>query len=144
MGDVVALRPIRVLLASRDPRFLGAAGFFLHRNGFAVDTTQKLSRILDLVHRRDPNVVVLDASGREKGVMRIARAVKNSRERVGVLIVSDAAAPIPHRSLDFHPKWTSFEELVRDLERMYFSTSNGDAEAAHPQAALSLLRSYQG
>src|SRR5919197_5495625 len=62
-GDGAApTRPIRVLLGSRDDRFLRLAGFLLTRNDFAVESTKRLASAVEYVERHGTDVVVLDAS----------------------------------------------------------------------------------
>src|SRR5262249_61010193 len=55
------VRPIRVLLATRDDDFMRLAHFLLTRNGFTVETTKKISQAVDLVGRYWLGGVVLES-----------------------------------------------------------------------------------
>jgi DNA-binding NarL/FixJ family response regulator len=74
--------------------------------------------VLALVRRENPDVVVLDATGREAGVKHIATAIADTLPRVGVVIVcehSTAAA----RQLGALPKWGWTQDLRDAVERAY-------------------------
>jgi DNA-binding NarL/FixJ family response regulator len=74
--------------------------------------------VLALVRRENPDVVVLDATGCEAGVERVATALAETLPRVGVVIVcehSTAAA----RQLGALPKWGWTHDLRNAVEHAY-------------------------
>ena len=58
--NVRSLRPLRVLVASRDARFGRVAGFLLGRRGFDVEILGRPSKVLDTVSRTGVDVAILD------------------------------------------------------------------------------------
>lgn len=127
VGTVHRLRLIRVLLASEDPRFRGVAAFLLSRSGFVIETTRRLSRLVELIERRGAHVVILDGSDSPAAAARTAANIRTSHPRVGVLLVTEDLEPRSRRSFDHLPKWGPFEEVVARIERVY-------VEAARPAA----------
>lgn len=119
MGNVRRLRPIRVLLASRDPRFLCVSAFLLGRKGFAIDTTRKLGQLVEVVDRRRANVVLLDGTGSLHAAARAADAIQASNPRVAVVLVADDADGTSVPESWPLPKWDSFTKIVSEIERAY-------------------------
>ena len=117
-------RPIRVLLATRDEQFLRLAEFLLTRNGFAVETTKRLTNVVDLVWRQRLDVVVLDASDSLSEAARTAAAIEALHPQVGVLIVCDDERPKPATALPIMDKWEALETLSDDIRRSYTSATD--------------------
>lgn len=139
MGTVRRLRPIRVLLASRDPRFLGVAAFLFRRKGFAVDTTRNLGELPERIERHGSNVVVLDSSNSVRAAARTATMIEASHPRVGVVLVTDEGEadgrPEPRpasRWSSLLSKW-AFARIVSEVERLYM-------RATLPQRLAPIIR----
>jgi uncharacterized membrane protein (UPF0127 family) len=117
-------RPIRVLLGTRDEQFLRLAEFLLTRNGFAVETTKKITTAVDLVWRQRLDVVVLDASDSLSEAARTAAAIEALHPQVAVVIVCDDERPKPATGLPIKEKWEALETLSDDIRRSYASATN--------------------
>ena len=116
MATLRRLHPVRVLLASRDPRFLGVTGFLLERSGFAVTTTRKLNGLLELVESRRANVVVVDGSDAVTAATRVAARIKARRPGVGVVLVDEDSEVRGSGNSRLLPKWAPFETLASEIE----------------------------
>jgi uncharacterized membrane protein (UPF0127 family)/CheY-like chemotaxis protein len=120
---VSPVRPIRVLLASRDDDFMRLAHFLLTRNGFTVETTKKISQAVDLVGRFWLDVVVLDASESLSEAARTVAAIEALHPQVSVLLVSDDERPKPNAALHVADKWEAMETLTEDIRRAHTSAT---------------------
>jgi DNA-binding NtrC family response regulator len=119
IGNVRALRPLRVLLAARDRRFLRVAGFLLARHGFVVESTKRPRELLALIEKRCPDVVILDGSDSLGDAARTVGAIEALHPHVTVIVMAEDAAPPASANFRIFPKWTSLEELVMKIERMH-------------------------
>jgi DNA-binding NtrC family response regulator len=130
LGNVRALRQLRVLVAARDRRFLRVAGFLLARGGFDVESTSRPRDLLQVLERQPADIVILDGSESLAEAARSVAAVEALHPHVTVLVVSDDGAA-PTVNLRVFDKWKSFERLVVDLRAMHFGrTTNGPTSAA--------------
>jgi DNA-binding NtrC family response regulator len=118
-GKVRALRPLRVLVAARDRRFLRVAGFLLVRSGFEVESTPRPHDLLALVERHVPDIVVLDGTGSLAEAARSAGVLEGLHPHVTVVVVSDDNGSARPANLAVFPKWKSFDQLVLQLEAMH-------------------------
>jgi DNA-binding NtrC family response regulator len=116
LENVRSLRPQRVLVITRDRRYLRTAGFLLARAGFDVDRAERVSEAFELVDRHQPDVVVIDASGSVPAAARLAAAIEGLRPGARVLVVSDDGERSAAVNLRLFPKW-SVEELVSEIAR---------------------------
>jgi uncharacterized membrane protein (UPF0127 family) len=108
-------RPIRVLLGSRDDRFLRLARFLLTRNDFAVESTKRLPSAVEYVERHGTDVVVLDATDSLSDAARTVAAIEALNPEVRVLLVSDADRPRPTAGLNVMEKWQALESLPDEI-----------------------------
>ena len=109
-------RPIRVLLGSRDDRFLRLARFLLTRNDFAVESTKRLASAVEYVERHGTDVVVLDASDSLSDAARTVAAIEALNPEVRVLLVCDADRPRPTTGLNVMEKWQALESLPDEIK----------------------------
>lgn len=116
MENVHSLRRQRVLVITRDRRYLRTAGFLLARAGFAVDRAERVSEALELVDRHQPDVVIVDASGSVPAAARLAAAIEGLRPGARVFVVSENEEGSPAVNLRLFPKW-SVEALVSEVAR---------------------------
>jgi ActR/RegA family two-component response regulator len=116
LENVRSLRPQRVLVITRDRRYLRTAGFLLARAGFDVDRAERVSEAFELVDRHQPDVVVIDASGSVPAAARLAAAIEGLRPGARVLVVSEDEERVAAVNLRLLPKW-SVEELVSEIAR---------------------------
>ena len=119
LDNVRALRRLRVLVATRDRRFLRVAGFLLARGEFEVESTARPRDLLRVIERQPPDIVILDASESLAEAARCVAAAEALYPHVTVLVVSDdaAASTVNLRVFD---KWKSFEQLVVGLRELHF------------------------
>jgi uncharacterized membrane protein (UPF0127 family) len=109
-------KPTRVLLATRDDRFLRLARFLLTRNDFAVESTKRIAGAADLVERHRPDVVVVDATGDGAADAGGAvAAIEASHRDVSVVVVCDGDAPRWTSGLKVTQKWQALETLPQDV-----------------------------
>ena len=109
-------RPIRVLLASRDDRFLRLSRFLLTRDDFSVESTKRPPSAVDFVERHGTDVVVLDASDSLSEAARTVAAIEALNPQVRVLLVCDAERPRPTTGLNVMEKWQSLETLADEIK----------------------------
>jgi DNA-binding NtrC family response regulator len=126
LDNVRVLRRLRVLVAARDRRFLRVAGFLLARGGFEVESTPRPRDLLQVVERKPPDIVILDASEALADAALCVAAVEALYPHVTVLVVSDDDAAASTLNLQVYDKWKSFERLVKGLRALHFGrTTNG-------------------
>lgn len=128
MENVHSLRRQRVLVITRDRRYLRTAGFFLARAGFVVDRAERVSEALELVDRHQPDVVIVDASGSVPAAARLAAAIEGLRPGARVFVVSENEEGSPAVNLRLFPKW-SVEALVSEVAR--FESAPDEGFGAH-------------
>jgi hypothetical protein len=119
IGNVRALRRLRVLVAARDRRFLRIAGFLLLRSGFEVASTPRPNDLLPIVDRQTPDIVIIDGSESLAEAARSVAVLEALYPHVTVIVVSDDGVSPATDNLQVFPKWKSFEHLVPDLEAMH-------------------------
>lgn len=132
MTQVRYLRPIRVLVASRDSRFLNLARFLLARHGFLVEATRKLSRLPECVDRQWAEVLVIDASDSVARAARSAELVQGADPDLAVVIVGDEAERSSTRGRTVLEKW-SLHALTAEIESAYFRTGHRDVQLLGPR-----------
>lgn len=121
------LRRIRVLLLSRDRRFLQVAGFLLRRRGLSVETAPNPERALELVERHAPDVVVIDQNGPISEIARSLGGIEALCPSVAVVLVSEQEEDAPAlRSFRLLPKWGAAGRLAAEVERAYFRIAGTD------------------
>jgi DNA-binding NtrC family response regulator len=120
-------RRIRVVLAARDRRFLRVTSFLLARDGFLVDSTRKVEDLPDMVQRHRPDVVILDGMDSLTMTARAIAGLEALPYSVAVLVVAEAPEASSPRSVRLLHKWTSFDRLVHEVERL----SEGNGEISH-------------
>lgn len=117
--NVRALHRVRVVVATRDRRFLRASAFLLARSGLEVHATHRLDDLAVLIERHEPHVVVFDASDSVAAAVRMLAAVEALYPGVSVLLVCDDPPAPSTSSLRVLPKWPSVERLVDEVELAY-------------------------
>jgi chemotaxis response regulator CheB len=121
-------RGFRVIVASRDPRFLRVTSFLLGRKEFVVESTRRPELLLEAVAHHRPDVVILDeADSLSVSASAIAK-IEQLPYPVAVLVVAEAPAAESATSVRVLHKWTSFDRLVQEVERLcadYNGTGQG-------------------
>ena len=118
IANVEPLRPIRVLVASPDKRFLAAAAFFLTRRRFAVNAVRERDQVVRAVEDGDVDVVVLDASDSVAAAARTAGAIEGLRPHTRVILLSDDDA-LARDALPTLAKWGALGRLADAVVHAY-------------------------
>ncbi len=106
----------RVLVASRDPRFMRLARFLLDGRDLEVQETtpeQLTQGVLD-----DPtlDLAVLDGADRIADALRTANAARTARPEVPIVIAADTGGRTP-TGVRVFDRWNETEEMLLDIER---------------------------
>lgn len=117
LANVRPLRPIRVLLATADIRYLRVARFLLRRAGFAVESCSA-DGVLAGVSDVRPHVVVLDDSAGVARTLRLRSALVAGHADVAVVLVSDRKGT-RRDSPRIVSKWDGGDLLALEIERAY-------------------------
>jgi DNA-binding NtrC family response regulator len=120
----------RIVLAARDRRFLRVTSFLLSREGFIVESTRRLEDLLELIQRHRPEVVILDGMDSLAVAARALAEIEALPYPVAVLVVAEAPKVSSPTSVRLLHKWTSFERLVQEVERLS-EDAQGDGKIAH-------------
>lgn len=115
--DLRLLRPIRVIVVSRDERFASVFRFLLGRKQLAVQSASRRQELLTLLEQ-GADVVVLDATHSLADAARTIAELEELHPEIGVVIVSDRRAG----SRGLHrlwPKWGPLQQLIAEIERTH-------------------------
>lgn len=117
LSQVRLLRPIRVLVVSRDERFVSVLRFLLDRKHLTVRATPLEQDLLGLVEQ-GVDVVVLDASYSTADAAYAIAGLEALRPEVGVVVVSERSGTATHLLRPL-PKWGRPQQLLDEIERAY-------------------------
>ena len=123
MATVRPLRPPRVVVAVADARFVRLACFLFARRGFNVESTQPPA-LLELLERHHVDAVILDGTGSVTEAARLAAAVEALHPSVMVVVVAEQPEIVEVSTMKLFPKWTSFDQLAGDIERMHLGMAS--------------------
>jgi DNA-binding NtrC family response regulator len=123
MATVRPLRPPRVAVAVADARFVRLACFLLARRGFNVESTRRPQELLELLERHHVDAVILDGTDSVTEAARLAAAVEALHPSVMVIVVAEQPETVEVSTLKLVPKWTSFDQLARDIERNHLGVA---------------------
>ena len=118
----------RVLVASRDPRFVRLARFLLDGRDLEVQETtpeQLTQGVLD----PELDLAVLDGADTIAEALRTANAARAARPEVPIVIAADTGGRTP-AGMRVFDRWNETEELLLDIERLL-----GEHPAAEPAPA---------
>src|SRR4249920_95145 len=107
----------RVLVASRDPRFLRLARFLLGGRDFEVEELSSPERLPEAILEPSIDIAVLDGADTVAEALRTANATRARRPEVPVIIAADTAGKSPSGVRVFD-RWNETEELLEDVERL--------------------------
>jgi hypothetical protein len=116
-SNVRVLRPIRVLVVSRDRPFASMARFLLARDGMDAEVSARPGDVFELL-QRGVDVVVLDATGALAAMARAAAEIEAVYPGIGVILVADERGP-QAQALPVLPKWDALQELAAAARRAY-------------------------
>lgn len=123
----------RVLIASRDARFVKLTCFFLDQQGIEPDSVTPDKLAVTLESDDDIDVVVLDAQDALADALTRANAARAVRPDVPILVVGETRAaeraPLGVRVYD---KWNETDELVAAVKQHVLGEA-GDADTSAPE-----------
>ena len=132
LANVRPLRPVRVLLGGRDPRYVRVTAFLLGRRGYEIRRSTKDAALLDDVGSFDPDVVVLADGDSFGDTVGQAVALLGSTERVSVVVATSRHEAPPANRLRFVQKWGPFDALIDAVERAWADIP----PALHPERSV--------
>jgi uncharacterized membrane protein (UPF0127 family)/CheY-like chemotaxis protein len=107
----------RILVASRDPRFVKLARFLLEGRDLDVQELTTPERLPEAVVEPDVDLVVLDGGSAVADALRTANAARMQRPEVPLVVAADAGGRSP-AGLRVFDRWNETEELLLDIERL--------------------------
>ena len=107
----------RVLVASRDPRFLRLARFLLGGRDFEVEELTSPERLPEAILEPTIDIAVLDGADTVAEAFRTANAARARRPEVPIVIAADTGGKSPSGMRVFD-RWNETEELLQDVERL--------------------------
>jgi uncharacterized protein len=106
----------RILVASRDPRFLRLARFLLGGRDLEVEELTTPERLPDAILEPSVDLAVLDGADAVAEALRTANSARARRPEVPVIIAADTGGKSPSGVRVFD-RWNETEELLLDIER---------------------------
>jgi uncharacterized membrane protein (UPF0127 family)/CheY-like chemotaxis protein len=107
----------RVLVASRDPRFVRLARFLLGGRELEVEELTAPERLPDAIGAASVDIVILDGADRVSDALRTANASRARRPEIPVVIAADTGGKSP-QGVRVFDRWNETEELLMDVERL--------------------------
>jgi uncharacterized protein len=107
----------RVLVASRDPRFIRLARFLLEGRELEVEELTSPEQLSEAVVDPDIELAVLDGGDAVADALRMANAARSMRPDVPVVVAADTGGRSP-TGVRVFDRWNETEELLLDVERL--------------------------
>jgi hypothetical protein len=114
-ATVQRLRPLKVLLAMRDRRYMRVTDFLLQRRGYDV-VQEGGTGIAEAAARFRVDVVVLEPDSSRGETSRVLTALAALPAPPAVIAVASDGRPETLPGLMRVPKWAPVEELARDID----------------------------
>jgi uncharacterized membrane protein (UPF0127 family)/CheY-like chemotaxis protein len=119
----------RVLVASRDPRFVRLARFLLGGRELEVEELAVPERLPEAIQSAAVDLAILDGADAVADALRTANAARARRPEVPVVIAADTGGKSP-AGVRVFDRWNETEELLLDVERLISEQSSGTAGSA--------------
>jgi CheY-like chemotaxis protein len=127
------LRPLRVLLAGRDRRYLRVTSFLLSQRGYdVVETSSK--KTLQAVERQKSDVILLETNDTRGVAARMVAALVTLPTAPSVLVVFEDDDDDRWQGFKAVKKWMPIDELVQEIET---------AAVNRPAPLLEVERAYR-
>jgi CheY-like chemotaxis protein len=127
------LRPLRVLLAGRDRRYLRVTSFLLSQRGYdVVETSSK--KTLQAVERHKSDVILLETNDTRGVAARMVAALETLPTAPSVLVVFENDEDDRWQGFKAVKKWMPIDELVQEIET---------AAVNRPAPLLEVERAYR-
>jgi hypothetical protein len=107
----------RVLIASRDPRFVKLARFLFEGRDLEVEELTTPERLTDAIRDPELDVAILDGGADVAAALRTANRSRAQRPEVPIVIAADTGGRSP-TGIRVFDRWNETEELLLDVERM--------------------------
>jgi len=107
----------RVLVASRDPRFVRLARYLLGGRELEVEELSTPERLPEAILEPTVDLALLDGGDAVAEALRTANAARARRPEVPVIIAADTGGKTPSGVRVFD-RWNETEELLHDVERL--------------------------
>jgi uncharacterized membrane protein (UPF0127 family)/CheY-like chemotaxis protein len=107
----------RVLVVSRDPRFVRLARFLLGGRELEVEELAAPERLPDAIGAASVDLVILDGADHVSDALRTANASRARRPEIPVVIAADTGGKSP-QGVRVFDRWNETEELLMDVERL--------------------------
>jgi hypothetical protein len=121
LATVRPLRPIRILLAGREVRYVRAMAFLFGRGGYDTQLSLRPAMLFDDVESFRPDVAVLVEDGSFADAVGRATALIARSERLHVVLSTSRAGAPDSAQLRFVPKWGTFAELAAAVEAAWLA-----------------------
>jgi uncharacterized protein len=107
----------RVLVASRDARFVKLSRFLLEGRGSEVSSVSGPTELLAEAAEAGADVVILDAQDEVTRALQTAYATRTTRPELSVLVVGEATGVRNPPGVRLYDKWDETEDLIAEVER---------------------------
>jgi len=107
----------RILVASRDPRFVKLARFLFEGRDIEVEELTVPEHLGDAIQEVELDVVVLDGGADVAAALRNANRSRAQRPEVPIVVAADTGGRSP-AGLRVFDRWNETEELLQDVERL--------------------------
>ena len=107
----------RVLVASRDPRFVKLARFLLEGRDLEVDELTAPEKLSDAIQDPELDLAVLDGGADVAAALRNANRTRTLRPEVPIVLAADTGGRSP-AGIRVFDRWNETEELLLDVERL--------------------------
>jgi DNA-binding response OmpR family regulator len=121
------LRPLRVLLAGKDHRFVRVMAFLLSSRGYHVSHTRP-EDVVDAAAQNRPDVVLLECAASRGSAARFAAQLGSLATAPGIVVATDGGETFwgDVRTVE---KWTTLDELIAAIEAASFQRPKPISEA---------------
>ena len=106
----------RILLASRDPRFIKLTRVLLDGRGLAVTGAVPLEQLVEELADADVDVVVLDTGDDLAGGLRLAGTVAAAHPELVRVMAGESIADRAPQGMRVFDKWNETEEMMAAVE----------------------------
>ena len=114
-AKVRRLRPLRILLALRDRKFMRVTCFLLERRGYDV-VQDRSARVVEAAARVQPDVVIFEAEASRGSSARILAGLAALPRAPGVITIVEHELEGSLLGVAAVTKWTPVDELAREIE----------------------------
>ena len=114
----------RVLVASRDPRFVRLARFLLGGRELEVEELATPERLPDAIETATVDLAILDGAEAVADALRTANAARARRPEIPIVIAANTGGKSP-TGIRVFDRWNETEELLMDVERLLSEHSPG-------------------